>query len=431
MPMAPVIALLSLFAALLLLGAPIAVSLGAAAGVVILAWHLAPLPFVAQSVLGAADCFTLLAIPLFILAGHILARSGVAQELAHLAQTLVGRLTGGLGMVMVVAGIFFAGCSGSGPADVAALAAALAPSMAAAGYGAGFTGALCATSGSIGIIIPPSIALIVYGVVAEASISRLFMAGVLPGILMGGTLMVATGLVASRRGYGKQAQLPQGPTLSRRVLRGLPGLLAPLVILGGIYGGVFTPTEAAAVVVAYALLLDLVIYRRCGLRGLGEVLADAGKASATVMFIVVCAGLFAWVLNTQGAVRAAGEALAALSAGRLLGLLLINLLLLAAGCLLDPISIYYIFTPILLPAARALGVDPVHFGLIMTVNLAVAQVTPPVGVNLFAASAAAKVELGPMVRHLWPLLLAQLLTLALVTYVPALSLWLPDLLGVR
>jgi len=470
---ATVLVLLCLFVVLLLGNVPIAVSLGLSAVVTIVAFKLAPLSFVAQSVLGAADSFTLLAIPLFVLAGSALGRTALAADMIEFARKLTGRLPGGLGVVTVLVGIFLAGCSGSGPADVAALGATLIPAMLTAGYRRGFACGIAASSGSIGIIIPPSIALVIYGVVSKASISRLFIAGVFPGIIVGLSLIVVTMvmagrsggqapddrpsrqevLVAARRGFCALAVpvlllvgvyfklfplvVAGGIGLAYTVLvhllgfRAIWGLMAPVIILGGIYGGVFTPTEAAGIVAAYALLVDLIVYRDLSWHDFVEILQDSGRTSAAVMIIVCGASLFAWVLNTQDAASAAGDALLALAGTRVAALLLVNLVLLIAGCLIDPISAYYILTPILLPVMTGFGVDPVHFGLIMTVNLAIAQITPPVGVNLFAACAVGKCSLGQIIRPIWLFVLAELGALLVISFVPATCLWLPDLLGVK
>jgi len=470
---APVLVLLAVFVILLLSNTPIAVSLGLSALLTIVAFKLAPLTFVAQATFGAADSFTLLAIPLFILAGSALGRTALADDLIDFARKLTGRLPGGLGIVTVVVGIFLAGCSGSGPADVAALGATLIPAMVASGYKRGFAAGIVASSGSIGIIIPPSIALIIYGVVAKASISRLFIAGVFPGIIVGATLILVTMLIAKRSGFGVNDDPPSRGEVFRAARQGIValavpiallvcvyfealsltvaaslvlvnaivmhclgfrtiwGLMAPVIILGGIYGGVFTPTEAAGVVAAYALLVDLVVYRDLKWADFTSILHDAGRTSAAVMIIVCGASLFAWVLNTQGVAAASADALISLAGSRLVALLLVNLILLAAGCLIDPISVYYILTPILLPVMAQFNVDPVHFGLIMTVNLAIAQITPPVGVNLFAACAVGKCKLGEIIRPIWPFIAAELIALAIISLLPGTCLWLPDILGVK
>jgi len=331
--------------------------------------------------------------------------------------------------VTIVVSIFFAGISGSGPADVAALGVVLIPAMVAAGYGRGFAAALMSAGGGLGIIVPPSIALILYGVAAQVNIRALFLAGVLPGIAVG-SFLIAYVMVRFRGDTRIKAETRGAPGQLRRALADASwGLMAPVIILGGIYGGIFTPTESAAVAVLYALLVDALIYREITWRRLGEILGEAGVTSAKVLIVVACASLFAFVLGYKQVPQTIAEALARLEFKPWLTLLLINLVLLAAGCVLDAISIIYIFTPILMPVVRAQGIDPVHFGLVMTVNLAIGQITPPVGVNLFVASGISKSPLNEISRAVVPLVLVEAAALLLVTYVPWLSLALPRLMG--
>lgn len=425
---------LTLFGLLILclaLSFPLALALGFSSLVVLVAFHLCPLSILPQTLFGAADSFTLLAIPLFILAGAILGRTGIATRLTRFAQLLVGPLPGGLGLVTITVSIFFAGISGSGPADVAALGLILIPAMQQEGYAAPFASALCAAGGGIGIIVPPSIALIVYGVVAEASISKLFLAGVIPGILVGAALAAATLGIVRRRGYGKRSARGTWRECLRAGKEAFWGLLAPLIILGGIYAGVFTATEAAAVAVVYGLAVDLLFYHELRLGDLPALLADAATTSAVVMLIVATASLFAWVLTSQGIAAAAGNAVTSLTHNRVLVLLLVNAVLLVAGMFLDAISLFYLFVPLFLPVLKQLGVDPVHFGVVMTVNLAIGQITPPVGVNLFVACGIADVKPRDIVKAVTPLIAAEAAALLLVTFVPAASLWLPTVLGVK
>ncbi|NCO43337.1 MAG: C4-dicarboxylate ABC transporter permease [Armatimonadetes bacterium CG_4_10_14_3_um_filter_66_18] len=425
---------LTLFGSLVLflaLNLPIAVALGLSSLLTIAAFQLCPLSILPQTVFGAADSFTLLAIPLFILAGSILGRTGIAARLTRFAQLLVGPLTGGLGIVTILVSLFFAGISGSGPADVAALGLILIPALKKEGYSLPFAAALCAAGGGIGIIVPPSIALIVYGVVAEASISKLFIAGIVPGILVSLALIATTVFFARRRGYGERA--PRG---TRREILAAGrdacwGLLAPLIILGGIYAGVFTATEAAAVAVVYAVLVDLFLYHELRLRQLPGLLAEAATTAAVVMLIVTTASVFAWVLSHEGLAAAAGDAIASFTQNRVLVLLLVNAVILVAGLFMDAISIFYIFVPLFLPVLTKLGVDPVHFGALMTVNLAIGQITPPVGVNLFVACGISGVEPRQVSRAVLPLIGAEVLALLLVTFVPQLSLWLPTALAAK
>lgn len=426
-PLVPLV-LFGSFAALLVLDFPIAAALGISSVLTIVAFDLAPLLLVPQQLLSATDSWTLLAVPFFILAGNLLAKTAISERLIHLARVIVGRLPAGLAMVAVAVSIFFAGISGSGPADTAALGSVLIPAMEKAGYDRRSAAALMAAGGGIGIIIPPSIALLIYGVVANAPVTKLFIAGILPGAVVGISLFAVSWILFGRDPRIHVEARGSWRDVVRAVRAAAWGLLAPLIILGGIYGGIFTATEAATVAVVYGAVVGFFVHRDLRLRELPAILVDTGVTTGVVMLLVCTASLFAWVLNTSGVAAEAAAWLTRFADGRIGGLLVMNGVLLVAGCFMDAISIYYVLLPILLPVVKALGIDLVHFGVIMTVNMAVGQITPPVGVNLFVACGIAKITMRDISRAVLPMFAAQVVALAVVTFWPDLSLWLPRLM---
>lgn len=412
------------FAVMLACNIPIALCLGFSSVLVIWAVDLAPLQILPMQLFSATDSWTLLAVPFFILAGNLFAKTAISERLVRFATVIVGQFPAGLGMVAVIVSIFFAGISGSGAADTAALGAILIPAMTNAGYNKNFSSALMAAGGGIGIIIPPSVALVIYGVVANASISKLFIAGILPGMLVGLSLFIVVYLRC-----GKDANIrPEKRGSLRDIAIALKdaiwGLLAPVIILGGIYGGIFTPTEAAVVAVVYGVLVGFFIYRDLKWRDLPEILIDSGMTTGVVMILVCTASVFAWVLTTTGIAAAVAASLMGVASGKVIGLLLINAILFVAGCFIDTISIFYVFLPIFLPVVKALGIDLVHFGVIMTVNLAIGLITPPVGVNLYVACGIARISLKEISREVLPMVGAQTAALLVISFWPDVSLWL-------
>lgn len=416
-----------LFAVLLLIGAPIAVCLGASSVVtMIVQGGEKPLETVMSSlpmiVSASTSKFVLLAIPFFILAGNIMEKAGISEKLIKLAEAFVGHRKGGIAIVCVVVACFFAAISGSGPATVAALGVILVPAMIKSGYSPAFSAALMAASGAIGVVIPPSITFVVYGSIADTSIGDLFISGVLPGILMGTAFCIAA-LLIGRKVNLKTLPRATGKERWNAFKDAFWGLMMPVIILGGIYGGIFTPTESAAVSAVYGLAVGIFIYRKIGLKEFWDILLDTVSTTATIMFITAAASLFAYVLTRARLDVAISSALESATGGStVIFFIIVNIILLIAGCFLDSTSALYIFTPLFVPVAQALGVNPIHLGTVMIVNLAIGLFTPPVGVNLYVACNVGGVDLKQISKAIIPLLLASLIVLLLVTYIPGISL---------
>lgn len=424
--MDPGLVLLGLFVVMLALRVPIAVALGLAGMAVVYWYDLGPQMF-APVFFANISKFSLLAIPFFILAGIIMGRAKISDKIVKFIMLLVGPISGGMAIVTIITALFWGAVSGSGPATVAALGTILIPGMTKAGYDLSFAAALTSTASGLAIVIPPSIGLIVYGVISGASISELFIAGIIPGIVVGLFLIVAAFIISVARGY-------KGDRFGtvREVLVAFKSafwaLLTPVIILGGIYGGVFTPTEAAAVGVVYGLFVGFVVYRTLTLKDLYELLVEACVSSAVVMLVVALAGIFGWAMMVLGVVEKISQAVIAMSSNPYIVIALINAILIVAGMLLDAISIYYLLLPIFMPVMAHFGWDPVWFGVVMTINLAIGQVTPPVAVNLYVGCNIAGISMDEISRAVIPFLLASILALAVIVYVPDITLWLPTLL---
>lgn len=415
------------FAILLFMGLPIAVCLGTSSIAAMLVQGAGrPLDTVMSSlpmiVSASTSKFVLLAIPFFILAGNIMEKAGISEKLIDLAESCVGHIRGGLAIVCVVVSCFFAAISGSGPATVAALGVIVVPAMIKSGYPATFSAALMAAAGAIGVIIPPSITFVVYGSIADASIGDLFIAGVVPGLIMGAALVVVALLVGRKL---ELKTLPKAPKEKRwkAFKDAFWGLMMPVIILGGIYGGIFTPTEAAAVSAVYGLAVGIFIYKKIKWKEFYAILLDTVSTTATVMFITAAASLFAYVLTRARLDVAISGALESLTGGSVIVFfIIVNVILLIAGCFLDSTSALYIFVPLIVPVAKALGVDLIHLGVVMIVNLAIGLYTPPVGVNLYVACGVGKISLKQISKAVVPLIIASLVVLLIVTYIPKISL---------
>lgn len=419
--------LLGIFVLLLVLGAPIAICLGMSSVAAILVQGAGKPLDAIMSVLprlcsSASSKFVLLAIPFFILSGNVMEKAGISGRLINLAEKCLGHIKGGMAIVCVVVSCFFAAISGSGPATVAALGLIMIPALVKAGYPAAFSCALMAAGGAIGVVIPPSITFVVYGSIADASITSLFMAGMIPGLLMG------AGLIAAALLLGRRLDLKVMPKASKKerwqaFKDAFWGLLMPVIILGGIYGGIFTPTEAAAVSVFYGLIVGIFIYKEIDFKKTIDILIDSCSTTATVMFITMGATLFAYVLTRARLDLAIKGFMLNVTGGNvILFFLIVNIVLLIAGCFLDSTSALYIFTPLFAPVALELGIHPIHLGVVMIVNLAIGLFTPPVGVNLYVACGIGSIKIEEISKGIIPCLIAELLILLLVTYIPGISL---------
>jgi C4-dicarboxylate transporter DctM subunit len=419
--------ILALFV-LLLLRVPIAISLGLASILTLLLFAEQSLVALAQRFFSALQVYPLLAIPFFILAGAFMTTGGVAKRIIAFANSLVGHFRGGLAMAALLACALFAAVSGSSPATVVAVGSIMIAGMARSGYTREFAAGLICNAGALGILIPPSIVMVVYGAVTETSVGDLFIAGVVPGLMLTAMFMIAVAFLARR------LSLPRQPRADwRTVLRtgrdAVWGLLLVVIILGGIYSGVFTPTEAAAVSAVYAFLIAVLVYRDVRLHEVPRVVADAAKVTAMLMFIIGNAYLFAFVLTTEQVPQTLSQWITELGLPPWAFMIVLNLLLLAAGSFMEATSVVLIFAPIVFPIAVALGIDPIHLGIIMTVNMEIGMITPPVGLNLFVTAGVAQLPVTKVVRAALPWLVVLLAALLVVTYVPWVSLVLPRALG--
>lgn len=418
------IALVVLLFALLLSSTPIAVALGLTAFGYFYYFTTTPLTQAPETLFNALNNFPLMAIPFFVLAANIMSRGGISKRLIGAGNALVGGLRGGMGMTAVLSCVFFAAISGSSPATVVAVGTLLIPAMIRGGYGKEFSTGIIATSGSLGILIPPSIPLIVFGIATETSIGDLFLAGIFPGLFAGLLLLIMVVIVSRRRGYGT-GEHAIVMTRSEKLKAGRDALLSlalPGLVLGGIYGGVFTPTEAAAMAVAYALLISLLVYREITVKDLGPILLGSARTSAMIMFIIANGILFSFVLTSERIPGQVADALLGLNLNKFTFLLIINLMLLVVGCFMETSSAILILAPIFLPIAIQLGVNPIHLGIIMIMNLEIGMVTPPLGLNLFVASGLTKMSVLKVARAAVPSALVLLAALLVVTYVPTLAL---------
>jgi tripartite ATP-independent transporter DctM subunit len=415
------------FAFLLLIGTPVAFCLGVSAFATIIYIGLPPV-VVFQQLNSGMSVFALMAIPFFIYAGELMVRGDIARRLVALAGAAVGHLRGGLGQVNITASVLFGGISGSAAADASAIGGLMIPQMEERGYDKDYAVNVTVVSSIIALMLPPSHNLIIYSIAAggRISIADLFTAGILPGLILAIALMVTAWFVARKRGYPTE-RFPGAAMMGRIFLNAIPGLILVAIIFGGVRSGVFTASESSCIAVVYALLVTLVAYRTLGWSDFVAATLGAVRTASMVLLVIGCAASFAWLLAYMRIPASLAQTMTELSSNPLVILLVLNLVLLLLGTFMDMSPLIAITTPIFLPVATAVGVDPVHFGIIMVLNLGIGLCTPPVGAVLFVGCAVGKVPVGRVIRTIWPFYLAAVVTLMIVTYIPAVSLWLPSL----
>ena len=425
--MSGVILLFVLLIVLMMASVPVGISLGVSTLVTMVLTTDLNVITIPQYCFRGLDSFPLMAIPFFMLAGNLMKFGGLSERLINLANSLVRGFKGGLGHVTVLASMFFAVLSGSAPATVMAIGSNVIPEMEKRGYDRGYATALASAAGTIGVIIPPSIPFVIYGVVSNTSIGALFVAGIIPGILIGVVLMVVNYGFARKYGYGGDSKASFREFL-HELKDSIWALLVPVIILGGIYGGIFTPTESAVVAVVYTLLIGFFVYKELTWKKVYDAFKETASLNGTTTFMVGLSMSFASYLALAGVPAAIGNYILSLNAAPVVILLLVNLILLVVGCFIDNISSTIILTPILLPIVQRLGMDPIQFGIVLTVNLAIGFITPPYGVNLFYGSAIGKISLEELAKKIMPFILAMIFCLLLLTFIPSLSMLLPGIM---
>lgn len=411
----------------LVLNMPVGIAIGVSSLCAILADGRISSLYIVQQLVTSADSFPLMAIPLFILAGELMGAGEVSKRLLNVCNVFLGRFTGGLATVTIVLCMFFAAVSGSGPATVAAIGSMVIPTMLDKGYSKSFTLALIAAAGSIGVIIPPSIPMVIYGVSTSTSISSLFMAGFLPGILIGFSLIVVSYLYCKKQGWKGDERKYTAKEKLAAIWDAKWALLNPIIILGGIYEGIFTPTEAAAVAAVYAFICGAFIYREFNIKEMFATIGNACNTTGTTMVIIGCATAFTKILTIEKIPGAITNGIINFTDNKILILLLINVLLLIVGCFMDTTPAMMVLAPILLPIAVQFGVDPIHFGIVMVVNLAIGFITPPLGINLFVASRVGRSDLETVCSGIIKFILVMVVDLLLITFIPAISMTLPNI----
>ena len=410
------------FLALIFLGMPIGYAIGLATLLGVAVDPIVPFTTLTQNCVTGVDSFPLMAVPFFMLAGNLMSCGGIAERIVHLCDVLFGRFSGGLSIVTIVACMFYAALSGSAVATTTGVGAFMIPSMADRGYDKGFAASVTAAAGSIGVIIPPSIPFVIYGVTVNCSIGDLFKAGVLPGVAMGVALIIMSVIYSKKHGYGGDKTHYTLKEVWRAFYRAIFALMMPVIILGGIYSGIFTPTESAVVACVYCIIISGFVYREMSLKGFYDTMRETVCVNGLSTFMVGMSMAFAVYLNVEQIPATIAAWMLGITSNKILLLIMINIFLLVVGCLIDNIPATIILAPILLPIVTQVGMDPVTFGIMLTMNLAIGFVTPPYGINIFVASAISHVSMGKMMKTTVLCLISLLIVLALVTYWPAFTL---------
>jgi C4-dicarboxylate transporter DctM subunit len=418
--------MLVLFIALLFGGMQIPFAIAFASLVSLLVSGM-PLILIPQRIIAGIDSFSLLAVPFFLLAGEVMKTGGLSKRLVRFANALIGHITAGLPMVLVLSATFFAAISGSAPATTASIGSIMIPEMEKKNYPKPFAAALAAAAGPIGQMIPPSIPMVIWAVIANVSIVRMFLGGILPGLLMAGALMLVSRFLSRKHAYGTfEAKAPRSEVVAS-FKDGIWALMTPVIILGGIYSGVFTPTEAAAVSVAYGLFVGFFVYKELKLSELPDILYGCLKSTAIVIFVVAVASLFGWIMANEMIAPKIVQSILSITTNKFLLMLILNLILLLIGCFMDNIAAMIILSGVLISLAAQAGVDPVHFGVIVVINFAIGMVTPPLGYSLFVGASISNQSIETVARAVWPFIAVEIVVLAILTYCPWMVLTIPNL----
>jgi C4-dicarboxylate transporter DctM subunit len=415
------------FVFFLVVNVPVGIALGTASMGALIYGGLVDSSYLAQSLVTSIDSFPLMAVPFFILAGDLMGHGGLSKRLLDVGDIIFGRFTGGLALVAVATCMFFAAISGSGPATVAAIGGIMFPAMAARGYNRNFSAGLVASAGCIGVVIPPSIPMVIYGISASVSVSQMFLAGIIPGLFIGAVLMGVSYYKSKKSGYHGEKHQYTAKEILAIIYDAKWAIMVPVIILGGIYGGIFTPTEAAAVAVLYGFFVGMFVYKDLKWGDLYHVISKSALTTATVMIIVGTATVFGRVLAIEGIPVMIAKYITHITDNPIMILIFINLMLLVVGCFMETLAAIIILSPILLPVVLAVGIDPVHFGVVMIVNLAIGFITPPLGLNLFVSARVSEITLEDVSKGVLPFLLAMIVVLLVLTYVPQITLFLPNL----